>query len=185
MRSPGRVTERLGGSVSLRVAARCGSPLLVVRGERAPGEPQHGTVLVGVADDTDASAALFAFEVAQRRGAQVWVLHVAAVPQPSGSLPAPPTARLEAELKTQLGSEDAVPRMAISALREKFPEVGVRIDTVWSGAARALVEASRAADLVVITARHRHGRRLGLQVGSFTHALLHGAHCPVVLAPVG
>jgi nucleotide-binding universal stress UspA family protein len=184
-RGPGRLTELLAGSVSLRVAARCGSPLAVVRGERAPGEPEHRTVLVGVADDTDASAALFAFEEAQRRGAQVWALHVSTVPQPSGSLRTPPTALLETEPKTLLRSEDAVPRMAVSALREKFPEVGVRIDTVWSGGAGELVAATRAADLVVITARHRHGRRLGPQIGSFTYALLHGAHCPVVLVPVG
>ncbi|MCI3278152.1 universal stress protein [Streptomyces cylindrosporus] len=184
-RGPGRVAELLAGSVSLRVAARCGSPLMVVRGELTPGEPEHGTVLVGVADDTDASAALFAFEEAQRRGAQVRVLHVSTAPRPSGRVPVPPTTRPEAERKTLLRSEDAVPRTAVSALREKFPEVGVRIDTVWSGGAAALVEAGRAADLVVITARHRHGRRLGPPVGSFTHALLHEAHCPVVLAPVG
>ncbi|MHC3469540.1 universal stress protein [Streptomyces sp. 7R007] len=180
------VTDMLAGSVSLRVAARCGSPLLVVRGERTRGEPEHGTVLVGVADDTDANAAaLFAFEEARRRGAQVWALHVSGAPEPSGGLRAPLAARPAAERTTLLREEDMVPRRAVSALREEFPEVGVRTDTVWSGGPGALVEASRVADLAVITARHRHGRRLGPQAGSFTYALLHEAHCPVVLAPVG
>jgi nucleotide-binding universal stress UspA family protein len=78
-----------------------------------------------------------------------------------------------------------VPRTVVSALRESFPEVGVRIDTVWNGAADALVEASRMADLVVITAHHRHERRTGPRAGSYTHALLHAAHCPVVLAAPG
>ncbi|MDN3028968.1 universal stress protein [Streptomyces sp. S.PB5] len=184
-RGLGRVTGLLAGSVSLRVAAHCGSPLLVTRGESARGDSEHGTVLVGVADDTDAGAALFAFEEAHQRGAQVWVLHVSAVPELSGSLRAPPTERLETDLKTLLRSEAAVPRMVVAALREKFPDVGVRIDTVWSGAARALVEATRVADLVVVTTHHRRGRMPGPHVGPFTHALLHHAHCPVVLVPVG
>lgn len=181
IRGPGRVGELLPGSVSLRVTARCGSPLLVVRGDRAPGASEHGTVLVGVADDSDTSAALFAFEEARRRGAQVWVLHVSAPPRPASDPHAPPAARPETELRRQ----EAVPRTVVAALRERFPDVGVRTDTVWSGAAGALVEASRAADLVVITAHHRHERRTGPRAGSYTHALLHGAHCPVVLAPPG
>ncbi|MFF7929982.1 MULTISPECIES: universal stress protein [unclassified Streptomyces] len=184
-RGAGRAAEVLAGSVSLRVAARCGSPLLVVRGEWVPGEPEHGTVLVGVADDVDAGAALFAFEEARRRGAGVWALHVSAVPELSGGPGTPPAGPLEADLKTLLDSEAAVPRMTVAAAREKHPGVGVRIDTVWTGAAGALVEATRAADLVVITARHRHGRGLGPHTGSFTHALLHRAHCPVALVPVG
>ncbi|MDN3027930.1 universal stress protein [Streptomyces sp. S.PB5] len=184
-RGPGRVSELLGGSVSLRVAARCGSPLLVVRGERAPGDPEHGTVLVGVADDTDACAAQFAFEEARQRSAQAWVLHVSAVPQLTGSRRVPPTERAGTAMTTLLRSESAVPRLAVAGLRERFPEVGVRVDTVWSGASRALVEATRLADLVVITAHRPHGRRPAPQRGSFTDALLHRAHCPVALVPVG
>jgi nucleotide-binding universal stress UspA family protein len=184
-RGPGRIAELLGGSVSLRVAARCGSPLLVVRGDRAPGDPEHGTVLVGVADDTDACAARFAFAEARRRSAQAWVLHVSAVPQLTGSRRVSPTRRAGTAMTTLLRSESAVPRLAVAGLREAFPEVGVRVDTVWSGAAEALVEATRLADLVVITAHHRHGQRPGPQRGSFTDALLHRAHCPVALVPVG
>ncbi|MDH6514860.1 nucleotide-binding universal stress UspA family protein [Streptomyces sp. SAI-208] len=183
-RGSGRVAEVLARSVTLRAAARCGSPLLVVRGAWAPVEPEHGTVLVGVADDVDAGAARFAFEEAHRYGAQVWALHVSAVPELSGGLRAPPAERPGTDLRTLLESEAAVPRTTVAALREKFPEVGVRIDTV-RGAAGALVEATRVADLVVITARHRHGRGLGPHTGSFTHALLHHAHCPVALVPVG
>ncbi|MGC0335872.1 universal stress protein [Streptomyces sp. SLBN-8D4] len=179
-RGAGRSAEVLGTSVSLGVAAGCGSPLLVVRGEWLSGEPEHSRVLVGVADDVDAGAALFAFEEARRRGGEMWALHVSAVPEPSGGLRVSP-----AERKTLADSEAAVPRMTVAAARGKFPDVGVRVDTVWTGGAGALVEASRAADLVVITARHRHGRGLGPHTGSFTHALLHRAHCPVALVPVG
>ncbi|MFC8672733.1 universal stress protein [Streptomyces griseorubiginosus] len=179
-RGAGRSAEVLRTSVTLRVAAGCGSPLLVVRGERLSGEPEHGRVLVGVADDVDAGAALFAFEEARRRGGEVWALHVSAAPGPAGGLRVSP-----GERKILADSEAAVPRMTMAAARGKFPDVGVRVDTVWTGGAAALVEASRTADLAVITARHRHGRGLGPHTGSFTHALLHRAHCPVALVPVG
>ncbi|WP_329600408.1 universal stress protein [Streptomyces pseudovenezuelae] len=135
---------------------------------------------MGVADDVDAGAALFAFEEVRRRGGEVWALHVSAVPEQASGLRLSPTER-----KTLADSGAAVPRMTVAAAREKFPDMGVRVDTVWTGGAGALVEASRAADLAVITARHRHGLGLGPHTGSFTHALLHRAHCPVVFVPVG
>ncbi|WP_329297096.1 universal stress protein [Streptomyces pseudovenezuelae] len=137
---------------------------------------------MGVADDVDAGAALFAFEEVRRRGGEVRALHVSAVPEQASGLRLSPTER-----KTLADSEAAVPRMTVAAAREKFPDVGVgvRVDTLWTGGAGALVEASRAADLAVITARHRHGLGLGPHTGSFTHALLHRAHCPVVFVPVG
>ncbi|WP_344389941.1 universal stress protein [Streptomyces vastus] len=63
------------------------------------------------------------------------------------------------------------------------PGVEVDIDSVRGGPARTLVEATVPADLVVVAAHRRTGR-LGLQLGPVTHAPLHHAHCPVVLAPV-
>ncbi|MFI6402285.1 universal stress protein [Streptomyces sp. NPDC050548] len=186
-RGLGRATGLPAGSVSLRVAAHCGSPLLVVRGEPERGKPAEGTVLVGVADDTDAGAVRFAFEEAHRLGAQVRVLHMYSVPELSDSLRASPAGRLETEPKSLIRIqeiEDSSPRTAVAAMREKFPEVRVRIETVWRDAARALVDATRAADLVVITAHHHGGRRPGRQLGPVEHALLHHAHCPVALVPV-
>ncbi|WP_078616811.1 universal stress protein [Streptomyces sp. 351MFTsu5.1] len=171
-RGAGRSAEVLGTSVSLRVAAGCGSPLLVLRGERLTGEPEHGRVLVGVADDLDAGATLFAFEEARRRDGEVWALHVSAAPEPAGGLRVSP-----GERKTLADSEAAVPRMTVAAARGKFPDVGVRVDTVWTGGAAALVEASRAADLAVITARHRHGRLNVTGTGTrrlSCHTLLNG-----------
>ncbi|MEU8865547.1 universal stress protein [Streptomyces umbrinus] len=186
-RGLGTAAGLLVGSVSLRVAAHCGSPLLVVRGESEQGKSAEDTVLVGVADDVDAGAVRFAFEEAHQLGAQVRVLHMCSVPELSGSLGAPPAGRLESEPKSLIRiqeSEDAITRTVVAVMREKFPEVGVRIDTVWRDAAHALVDASRAADTVVITAHHHSGRRSGRQLGPVEHALLHHAHCPVVLVPV-
>jgi nucleotide-binding universal stress UspA family protein len=36
----------------------------------------------------------------------------------------------------------------------------------------------------VIAVRRKQQRRRGLQLGSVVHAVLHHAHCPVVLLPV-
>nr|WSY50437.1 universal stress protein [Streptomyces sp. NBC_00886] len=186
-RGPGRATGLLARSVSLRVAAHCGSPLLVVRGESEQGKPAEDTVLVGVAFDTDAGAARFAFEEAHQLGARVRVLRMCSVPELSGDPGAPPAGRLGSEPKSLIRiqeSEDAVPHTVVAAMRERFPEVGVRIDTVWRDAAHALVDATRAADTVVITAHHHGGQRPGRQLGPVEHALLHHAHCPVALVPV-
>jgi len=188
-RGLGRATGLLAGSVSLSVAAHCGSPLLVVRGESEQGKPADATVLVGIADDTDAGAgaARFAFEEAHRLGARVRVLHMCSVPELSGSPGAPPAGWLEAEPKNRIRLpeiEDSSPPTVVAAMRKKFPKVRVRIDTVRHDAAHALVDATRAADTVVITAHHHGGRRPGRQLGPVEHALLHHAHCPVALVPV-
>jgi len=186
-RGLGRATGLLAGSVSLRVAAHCGSPLLVVRGGPERGKPVKGTVLVGVADDTDVGAVRFAFEEAHRLGAPVRVLHMCSVPELSSGLGAPPAGWLEAEPKNRIRLpeiEDSSPPTVVAAMQEKFPKVRVRIATVRHDAAHALVDATRTADTVVITAHHHGGRRAGRQLGPVEDALLHHAHCPVALVPV-
>ncbi|MER6630769.1 universal stress protein [Streptomyces sp. NPDC000987] len=175
-RGLGEITGLTAGSVGWRVAAHCASPLLVVRGEAAYGWPEHGTVLVGVATDLDTEATRFAFEQARLRGARVRILHACAVPVPAGTAP-------EAGADAVVRRRAAVPGRAAAALRGKYPEIEVETDTVWGGTTQALVEATRAADAVVITAHRRHGQRPGPRLGPVTHALLHHAHCPVFLVP--
>ncbi|MER8004230.1 universal stress protein [Streptomyces sp. NPDC094149] len=184
-RGPSEITGLVSGSVGRRLAGCCPSPLLVVRGEAAYGGLEHGVVLVGVGTDTETEAARFAFEEAQQRGARVRVLHSCVLPATSGAGPVVSAERLRAELETKARKQSAVPRTAVTALREKFPGVGVETDTVWGGAAESLVEATRAADAVVITAHRPHGRGPAPRLGPVTHALLHRAHCPVYLVPAG
>ncbi len=63
---------------------------------------------------------------------------------------------------------------------QKYPEVAVRRVIVRDAPARALVEASKSAQLVVVGSRGR-GNATGLMLGSVSHGVLHAAHCPVVI----
>ncbi|AUA09611.1 universal stress protein [Streptomyces sp. SID8361] len=181
-RGLGGFTGLLLGSVSLRLAAHTRRPLLVVRGgpPAAYGPEGHGKVLVGVESGADAPAARFAFEEARRRRARLRVLY--AWPRPrvfagDHALPAREMVALRAE------REQTVAYAMVAKLREEFGQIRVREHTTHSAPAQALMEASRAADILVL-AVHRRTPRLGIQLGAVTHAALHHAHCPVVLVPV-
>ncbi|WP_432034924.1 universal stress protein [Streptomyces cucumeris] len=182
-RGLGGFTGLLLGSVGLRLAAHTDRPLLVVRGgvPAAYGPEGHGRVLVGVEGGADEAAARFAFEEAIRRGARLRVLYAWTHPRAFGGDHTLPSREVVA-LRAERAQEETY--RVVAGLREEFGEVGVREDTVHSAPAQALVEASRAADVLVL-AVHRRTARLGLQLGPVTHAVLHHAHCPVVLVPVG
>lgn len=173
------------GSVSLRVAAHAAGPLLVVRGDLPPehNRLRHDTVLLGIADATDADAAAFAFEEAAARNAKLTVLHAWTYRHftPPGE-PLTHTGPTREDIARLARSEAEVPEQVVAALREKYPQVRTRIRTVRGSAASILVEASRAAD-VVVAAAHRRQSPLALRLGPVDHALLHHAHCPVALVP--
>ncbi|MET7935596.1 universal stress protein [Streptomyces sp. NPDC005322] len=182
-RGLGGFTGLLLGSVGLRLAAHTRRPLLVVRGDlpAAYGPEGHGKVLVGIESRADEAAARFAFEEAIRRGARLRVMYAWTHPRAFGgdhALPSREVVALRAE------HEQAVTYRVVAGLRKEFEQVRVQEHTVHNAPAQALVEASRAADVLVL-AVHRRTARLGMQLGPVTHAVLHHAHCPVVLIPVG
>lgn len=182
-RGLGGFTGLLLGSVGLRLAAHTTRPLLVVRGDVTPvlGPEGHGKVLAGMETSADEAAARYAFEEAVRRTARLRVLYVGThhqqLFQGDHTLPSRegPAARAERE---QAGA-----RRVVAALGEKFPQVRVREHVTRGAPAQALVEASRAADVVVLPV-HRRTALLGMQLGPVTHAVLHHSHCPVVLVPI-
>ncbi|WP_192583131.1 universal stress protein [Streptomyces albicerus] len=178
-----RFAGLLFGSVSLRLAAHTHSPLLVVRGDHQP--TGRGEVLLGLESDADADAAAYAFEEAERRGAELCILRAWTYRHLTPEQPEPvPTHRVQNDLVQQTRTEQAVPRFTVAVLREQHPGVEVETRAVRSGPAHALLEATREAAVVVIGAHHRPNR-LGPQLGPVTHALLHHSHCPVVVVPVG
>ncbi|WP_413761378.1 universal stress protein [Streptomyces sp. MMBL 11-3] len=180
-RGLGAFAGRLLGSVSLRLAAYAHGPLLVVRGDRPPAG--GGDVLLGLEGEADADAAAFAFEEAARRGRGLRIVHAWGpphlVPEQAPPLPAH---RTSDELVRHARNEQAVPRFAVAALREKYADVEVETRTVRSGPVHALLESTRGAAVVVIGAARPPGRT-GPHLGPVTHALLHHSHCPVALVP--
>ncbi|MEV6619196.1 universal stress protein [Streptomyces sp. NPDC051051] len=174
----------LFGSVSLRVAAHTHGPLLVVRGDHADGS--GGDVLLHLPDDADAAVADYAFEEARRRGARLRVLHTPAHRHVLPELPSlvPATSPGQERLVRRERADEAVPRFGLAALRDLHPQVEVVADTVRTGPAHALLEATRDAAVVVIGVRRSDGRP-GPHPGAVGPTLLHRSHCPVVVVPAG
>ncbi|MFI9025223.1 universal stress protein [Streptomyces sp. NPDC053560] len=183
-RGHGGFAGLLLGSVSLRVAAHCTSPLMVVRGGV---DRIHGTAVLGLASDTDADpnvkALRFAFDEAARREAELRVLHAWQFPAPHADRTRPSQLSWDDVAGLRKAAE-AVPQYAIARLAQEYPDVRASALTVCQSPAQALVESSRDADVVILAA-HRRPRPFGLQLGPVTHAALHHAHCPVVLVPTG
>ncbi|WP_331767927.1 universal stress protein [Embleya sp. NBC_00896] len=184
-RGHGRMAGLLLGSVSLSVAAYTPCPLLVVRGEPGPSRvvdgDAEGLIVVGVEDEDSRPAVEAAYEEAQLRHLRVCALNAMppATPTPIG-LPAPALESLASATALRREAVEA----SLGALRAKHPEIESQVRLVREGAGRALVQASREADLVVLAA-HRRTARFGTRLGRVSHTVLHHAHAPVLLVPVG
>ncbi|MFI2435868.1 universal stress protein [Streptomyces sp. NPDC018693] len=182
-RGYGNVASLVARSVSARLAARAPGPLLVVRGDHPCDEGRE--VVLGLEnDDEDADATAFAFREASRRGVGLRVLHAHTHRHSTPELPSllPATSPGQRAQARQDLAEEAVPRFGIARLRELHPDVGVDARTVRTGPARALVDATRDAAVVII-GTHRRTGPLGPHLGTVAHTLLHRSHCPVVLVP--
>ncbi|GGQ20249.1 nucleotide-binding universal stress UspA family protein [Actinomadura coerulea] len=159
----------LFGSVGLYTAAHARCPVLVVPREAPYPAEAPARIVVGVEDRPGESAmAGWAFEEAASRGAGILALH--AVGGEFGS----PRRRVMEDLEL---SE------ALAGLGEHHPDVRVEQLVSDRAVADALVEASRTAALVVVGAARRTGR-IGMALGRVNHAVLHHAHCPVVVVPI-
>ncbi|PRH80769.1 universal stress protein UspA [Streptomyces solincola] len=175
-RGHGGFRSLLLGSVALTVAARCPVPVIVVRDQ--PGRPETGVVLAAVNAEGDTGWIGAAVREAQARKA---ALRLVGIWNPLGQA---------GGVVSMLDGLDALARRRVEeldafadTLARDHPGLVVEADVRSSGsAAGALVEASGAADLLVVggpdTRRHRPG---GL--GHVTHAVLHHAQCPVKVAP--
>ena len=173
-RGLGEVAGLVLGSVAVSLAARGACPVVVVRGERAGAD---GPVVVGVDGSPVSEAALaFAFDAAAARGVDLVAVHAWS-----------PTA-IDEELASLVAwdasAESAVLAERLAGWGQKYPQVAVRRTVVRDGAVRALVTASAGAQLVVVGSRGR-GNAAGLLLGSVSHGVLHGAHCPVAVVRPG
>ncbi|MEU8575330.1 universal stress protein [Streptomyces asoensis] len=182
-RGLGALTGTAFGSVGTRLAAVVRGPLLVVRGDDPHDVGRD--VLLGLEDDMDAEAAAYAIQEAERRGAPLRVVQCGrrrpdtSEPASGGPVRGPgrerPTAR-------EAGAEAAVPRYALTRLRDVHPDVPGDTRTVRTTPADAVLEATRGAAVAVVGA-HRRTSVFGPRLGPVAHTLLHRSHCPVVLVP--
>lgn len=175
-RGLGGFTGLLLGSVAVQLAAHATTPILIARGTPQPG----GAIVLGV-DGSPANqpAVGYAFETAALRNAALIALHTWEHPASTGPGDLLPLVYDPADLHAE---EERVLAEAVAGWHDKYPDVTVHRATPRSGPRKALIAASRDAQLVVVGARGRGGLT-GLLLGSVSQAVLHHAACPVAIVP--
>ncbi|MEU1479406.1 universal stress protein [Streptomyces sp. NPDC005760] len=185
-RGLGELAGFLVGSVALAVVARCPRPVVLVRagetpadGDRPEAVTSYRDVVLGLDLENPADAVIgFAFEAAQRRAADLRVVHGWSLPAAYGY-----GAAMDAGLNDELAEQVRLTLTdVLRPWKDKFPGVEVRAQAVVGGAGRHLVHASRDASLVVVGRKHRR-TPVGSHIGPVTHAALQHASAPVVVVP--
>jgi nucleotide-binding universal stress UspA family protein len=177
-RGVGGFADLLLGSVSSQVARHAHCPVLVVRPAEQP-IPAGGPVLVGVDGSESAALAVrLAAEEAVRRGTPLVLLHVRPADDEERTVPD------GAAESRAAGHAESAELLAGTAARVRSDHSGLAVEERVVRAAspeQALVEASGQAALVVVGSRGRGGFA-GLLLGSVSQAVVHHAHCPVLVA---
>jgi nucleotide-binding universal stress UspA family protein len=140
-------------------------------------------IVVGVDGSRSSLAALaFAAEEARLRDAELEVVHAWHEPDTFYPYSTPTADSLRASAH-ELAHENAQRTLDI-ALKEvgKLPDVTIRTRVIAEPPARALVDASRDADLLVVGTRGRGGFA-GLLLGSVSQQCAQHAACPVTVIP--
>jgi nucleotide-binding universal stress UspA family protein len=171
-----RVSGVIFGSVALALASANPAPVAVI------GQGQlvnvAGPVVVGVDGSPDSDAALaFAFDEAAWRHANLIAVHSRNDTVFDEAYALQP-AWLDSDSIEQ--QESASLSELLAGWREKYPDVTVHQQLVRSRPARALLDYSRTAQLVVVGSRGRGGF-IGLLLGSTSQALITHSSSPVVV----
>lgn len=186
-RGPGRVTERLLGTVSATLPGHAHCPTVVVPSRRHPvrhgspasrlESPRHGRVVVGI-DGSPGSEAALHHAVQQARAWRSALVVVRAVS--TGAWRRAPWPRSGVRDDLLSGARAELARV-MHRLRTEHPDIRVDGAVEEASAPGALVERMTSADLVVVGSRGVGGFR-GLLLGSTCQQVLHRAHCPVLIA---
>jgi nucleotide-binding universal stress UspA family protein len=175
-RGLGGFTGLLLGSVAVALCTRAACPVVVVRGvETDPAVPRTEPVVVGVDGSPGSEAAVaYAVDAAVLRGVPLVAVHAwRDVLVDATMAPLVDWDAVEADEREVLAER-------LAGTRTEHPDLVLRKLVVRDRPARALVDESRGAQLVVVGSRGR-GEVRGLLLGSVSQQLLHHAHCPVVV----
>lgn len=165
----------LEGSVTVSLASRAHCPVVVVRGTE-----HDGSVVVGVDGSPTSEAALaHAFEEASFAHAPLVALHTWHDGDSEGLFS---EARMYFEWEPVEKAERRLLAERLAGWTEKYPDVRVDRVVARDKPRHNLLEWSERARLVVVGSRGRGGFS-GLVLGSTSQAVLHHAHCPVMVVP--
>ena len=137
-----------------------------------------GTVLVGVDDDSSASALAFAAREAEQRGAQLEVVRAWTAPLPAYD---PLVWIVDTEGELRLANRARLDE-AVTAVRAEHPGMRVRSTLAECLANIALRDRAAHADLIVL-GTHRRGPITGLVTGSTARELLKDVDIPLCIVP--
>ncbi|MFI0510890.1 universal stress protein [Streptomyces sp. WSLK1-5] len=170
------------GDISMPVVARAERPVVLVRAEpTAEGPPSATAAPVVVAlqlHDSAEELLDFAFHTAAARGVPLLAVHGRSVPLHART---PWGADHEvAEEMTREAHKEL--RGALRPWHEKYPQVEVADSVRLASPAKAVVQASEGAALLVV-GRHAHRHGVTPHLGHVAHAALHHARCPVAVVP--
>lgn len=183
-RGRGGFASLLLGSTSTSLAMHSACPVVVVHAPTAVLLPPDAArpVVVGVdGSELSMQALAFAFQAAAARGATLRAVHTWTPPVmavPAGVVWAPQ------EWEPIEQAERALLAESVEVHAAAHPEVAVEQEVLRRHPADALIDESRAAELVVLGSRGRGGFA-GLLLGSVSQAVIQHASCPVAVIRPG
>lgn len=166
----------LVGSVGVQVASSASCPVVVIRKEPSPSA---SVIVVGVDGSELSLAALdFAFAMADRRGWSVRAVHAWEIP--AYDVVAAPSGPPPFDVEEFEAAEARAFAESLAGQRERHPGVAVEEVIAKGPSARAILDASSDAALIVLGTRGR-GEFVGALLGSVSQGVLHRAKVPVAV----
>ena len=174
----------LVSSATSEIVKRAPGPVVVVRPHATYSVGSAGGragVVIGVDGSmTSSRAVAWAFQEASLWNTGVTAVHVWGMAGVGGSEPTMYGLLEPAQLERAEQEHAAMLSESLAGWREEWPNVAVHEALVRGHPGQALVEASARARLLVVGTRG-HGGFPGLLFGSVSSAVVHHAHCPVMV----